>query len=70
MRKIAPVRMWAVVVIQKRSEWINWNTIRRTRKEAAEAWLADWIPEYAAKERKKRNKTWRTAPVIVSAEEA
>lgn len=58
-----PIRMWAVVISGKRVEWINWNTIRRTRKEAAEAYLDGWIPEYRAKALRARNKQWRTVQV-------
>lgn len=68
MRAPAPLRMWAVVILQTRSAWIHWGTIHRTREGAANQWLADWLPEYQERERRKRNKTWRVVRVTVTAE--
>lgn len=70
MKKIAPVRMWCIAIIGPRSTWLHPHTINRTRKGAADEWLADWPTEYQEKKFRERNKTWRTVPIIVSAEEA
>lgn len=66
MKPAAPVTMWAVLIIQKRSQWISYGTIARTRKAAADEWLAGWIPEHQEHERRQRNKTWRTVRVTVA----
>jgi hypothetical protein len=69
MRKPTALHMWAVVIIGPRIEWIHQYTIRRTRKDAVEAYLVHWLPEYVEKQRKLRNKKWRVVPVIVTCNE-
>lgn len=43
MAKTAPpIRMWAAVVRTNRgTEWINWLTVQRTRKQARAAYLSN-----------------------------
>lgn len=60
--------MWAVIVRGERSEWINWETIRRTRKDAWRAYCSMWEnPEYPAKA--KKTGRVRLASVIVRVNE-
>lgn len=66
--KIAPARMWAVLIMQPRSHWINTHTIGRTREEAAKAYLDFWLPEFREAQKRQRNKTWRTVRVSVRVE--
>lgn len=67
-RPIAPILMWCVAVIGKRTTWLHHWTINRTRKGAANEYLANWLPEYQARIRRERNKKWRVVRVMVSAE--
>jgi hypothetical protein len=65
--RIAPIELWAVVVMQPRSHWILPHTISRTRKAAANEYIATWLPEYQETRRRERNKKWRTVRVSVTA---
>lgn len=67
MKHIPPLSMWAVAVIQPRSTWILPHTIATTRKAAADEYIAGWLPEYQERQRRLRNKTWRTVKVVVAA---
>ncbi len=42
----APVVMWCAIHHGKRAEWINHNTIRRTRVESRKAFLAMYCDDY------------------------
>lgn len=63
--------MWAVIVRSKRSEWIHWRTISRTRQGAMDHYKKEWNPEYQnrANDELKSNKI-RLAKVVVSEEAA
>lgn len=39
-RPLSPCRLWAILIRNKRTHWIYHMTIKRTRKEAKEAWLS------------------------------
>lgn len=45
-RRPAPARVWVVVVHSKRSSWIHVHTARRLKRDAWDAYLAQWNPEY------------------------
>ena len=57
-----PIVLWAAIIDSKRSAWIHWHTIRRTRKEARAAYLEMWGDKY----HKQALKNVRFARVIVS----
>jgi len=38
----APVKMWAVIVVNSRCDWIHYTSIARTRRAAWESFLALW----------------------------
>ncbi len=38
--------MWTVIVKSKRSEWIHWMTIGRTKLAAWTKYLEQWMPEH------------------------
>ena len=61
---VQPVQLWAVIVRNPRTEWINRNTIRRTRKEAWAAYCEGWNP--GVPKQHKRKKQVRVARVTVS----
>ncbi|WP_428383673.1 hypothetical protein [Nevskia ramosa] len=55
MKPARPLQVWATVVVNKRSEWIVWSSVRRTRSEswqAAKNYLYD--PKYFALADKRR----------------
>lgn len=60
------IDMWAVIVRSKRSEWIHWPTIARTRREAWEKYEAHCPPAYQAEQDLKKKKV-RLARVTVTA---
>ena len=45
-RVVAPLSMWAVIVRSQRTEWIHWQTIARTRREAWDKYKEGWLPEH------------------------
>lgn len=63
-----PITLWAVVVIGTRVDWINWHTIRRTRKGAVDAYLEGWLEHYRAEHARQRGKKRRVQRVTVHAE--
>jgi len=62
-----PIHMWAVVVVQKRSTWINWTTLSRTRTEAKGKYRAVWIDPKTAEKHLRRREV-RLARVVVAEE--
>ncbi len=63
MRTAQPLHMWcAVIKTSAGNEWINHSTIRRLKRDAKEAYLETWLPEY----RDKALKNVRFAKVAVS----
>ena len=67
MKPPAPVRMWAVVghLTGGRAEFVYESTIRRTRREAIDAYEGGWDGEYA---RQRSRGEVRVARVLVSME--
>ena len=55
MRAPKPLTMWAAVSPGCRRPWINTWTIRRTRRDAREAYFDLWNDEAAAKKYIKQN---------------
>lgn len=45
-RPTPPTTVWAVIIMDKRSTWINVGTLSFTRKGAWEKYKETWIPEY------------------------
>lgn len=43
MKTSAPVLLWAVIVVNPRSEWIHWQTISRLRRDSWEKYKAQWV---------------------------
>lgn len=61
-----PVKMWAVVVIHPRADWIHWGTIERTRRAAWDSFLSHWSLEgQQARRRDLKLGRYRLARVIV-----
>lgn len=68
LKPAAPISVWAVVVVGKRTEWILWPSVARTRKEswaAARAYL--FSPEHVTKaEAERRSGRFRVERVTVA----
>lgn len=61
-----PVKMWAVVVIHPRADWIHWGTIERTRRASWESFLSIW--DFEGQQARRRDLTlgrYRVVRVIV-----
>lgn len=65
MKPASKIILWAVYIKGYRSEWIHWDTIACTRKQAWEKYVSFWTErKYPDEERRK--KKCRLATVVVS----
>lgn len=46
MKTALPITLWAVIVKSKRSEWIHYETIARTKRKAWRKYQEQWNPDY------------------------
>lgn len=65
MREPTSISLWAIVINSKRSAWVHWETIRRTRRQAIHAYLELWSPEYRAAELREMGSSWQPRRVVV-----
>lgn len=66
-RKPSPMRMWAVIVVNPRCDWIHYSSIARTRRAAWGSFLHLWSPHaHAARLADLKAGRYRLARVTVT----